>query len=184
MGAVDIKKLDIAIAYLQRIADGKNPVNNLPVDEEDVLNDPNVIRCMFFVKEVLEEVKRNGGYIGKEPKVKKEKQEFPIETLQLFEYKQDLTISNFVKQINEQIDETIYKKLSYSTILRWLKQEGFLREYEVEAGKKVTTPTEKGIQIGIVSEKATAFSGAEYIRIIYTRQAQEYIVKNMQMILQ
>ena len=63
MGTIDMKKLDIAIVYLQRITDGKNPVNNLPADEEDVLNDPNVIRCMYFVKEVLEEVKRNDGSI-------------------------------------------------------------------------------------------------------------------------
>ena len=53
---IDAKKLDIAILYLQRIADGNNPVNNMPAGEDSVLNNPNVIRCMYFVKEVLEEV--------------------------------------------------------------------------------------------------------------------------------
>ena len=54
MESVDMKKLETAIVYLQRIADGNNPINNLPADEDSVLNNPNVIRCMFFVKEVLD----------------------------------------------------------------------------------------------------------------------------------
>ena len=64
MELVDMKKLETAIVYLQRISDGNNPINNLPADEDSVLNNPNVIRCMFFVREILEEVKRNNGYIG------------------------------------------------------------------------------------------------------------------------
>lgn len=31
---IDAKKLDIAILYLQRIADGNNPVNNMPAGED------------------------------------------------------------------------------------------------------------------------------------------------------
>ena len=55
------KKLEIAILYLQRITEGRNPVNNMPVDEDSVINNPNVVRCMSFIKEVLE------GYIGGKP---------------------------------------------------------------------------------------------------------------------
>lgn len=58
---IDMNKLDKAILYLQRIADGNNPVNNMPADDDAVLNNPNVIRCMFYVKDILEEIKRNGG---------------------------------------------------------------------------------------------------------------------------
>lgn len=65
MEAVDLKKLETAILYIQRIADGKNPINNVVAKEDSVLNDPNIIRCMYFAKEVLAEVKKNNGYIGK-----------------------------------------------------------------------------------------------------------------------
>lgn len=44
MDKVDLKKLDIAIRYIERIADGCNPVNNTPVGEDNALNNPNVIR--------------------------------------------------------------------------------------------------------------------------------------------
>lgn len=45
MESIDIKKLETAIIYLQRIAEGNNPINNMPAYEDTVLNDPNVIRC-------------------------------------------------------------------------------------------------------------------------------------------
>lgn len=88
MESVDMKKLETAIVYLQRISDGNNPINNLPADEDSVLNNPNVIRCMFFVKEILEEVKRNNGYIGKKAK-KSDRMDFPIEVLRSFIYRED-----------------------------------------------------------------------------------------------
>ena len=65
MELVEMKKLETAITYLQRMAEGNNPINNLPAEDDSVINNPNVIRCMFFVKDILEEVKRNDGYIGK-----------------------------------------------------------------------------------------------------------------------
>lgn len=183
MEPIDMKKLETAILYLQRIADGNNPVNNMPAEEDTVLNDPNVIRCMFFVKEILEEVKRNHGCIGKKTG-KSDKAGFPLETLEAFAYREDMAISKFVEQINEPVDESIYQKLSYRPITGWLRQYGFLiEEYRQEFGKSITLPSEKGIQIGIRTEKRTNSRGMDYMSIIYGKQAQEYIVKNMKAIL-
>ena len=183
MGAIDIKKLETAIVYLQRISDGNNPINNMPVNEDSILNNPNVIRCMFFVKEVLEEVKRNGGYIGKKVK-KRDKMEFPIEVLQEYAYKEDKAITKFVAQINEWVDEAIYKKLNYKIITQWLKLNEFLQEeYSEEFDKTITLPTEKGIQIGIRAERRSSSKGIEYMLVIYNKQAQEYIVQNLEKIL-
>lgn len=183
MKSVDIKKLETAIVYLQRISDGNNPINNMPVNEDSILNNPNVIRCMFFVKEVLEEVKRNDGYIGKKAK-KCDKMEFPIEVLNEYVYKEDKAISKFVGQINELVDEAIYKKLNYKVITQWLKLNGFLQEeYSQEFEKKITLPTEKGIQLGIRSERRSSSKGIEYMLVIYNKEAQEYIVQNLEKIL-
>lgn len=183
MESIDIKKLETAIIYLQRIAEGNNPINNMPAYEDTVLNDPNVIRCMFFVKEVLEEVKRNGGYIGKKAK-KSDKVEFPMEILDDFSYKEDKAISKFVEQINELIDQNVYKKLSYRSIIKWLKLNNFLQEVHSEDFNKVITlPTEKGIQLGIRAERRSNSRGVEYMLVIYNRQAQEYIVENLDAIL-
>lgn len=183
MESVDMKKLETAILYLQRIADGNNPVNNMPAEDDAVLNNPNVIRCMFFVKGILEEVKKNNGYIGRKPR-KSDKREFPLEVLAAFAYREDKTISKLAEQINELVDENVYQKLSYKSITGWLRQYGFLiEEYSQEFGKNITLPSERGSQIGIRAERRTNSSGRDYMRIIYGKQAQEYIVKNMKVIL-
>ncbi len=64
MENIDLNRLKIAITYAERIADGKNPVTNAPAREEDVINNPNVIRCMFFIRDVLQQVYNNDGKIG------------------------------------------------------------------------------------------------------------------------
>lgn len=66
MKKFDLIKLDVAIKCVERIADGCNPVNNSPFSEEDVLNNPNAIHCMYFIKEVLEEVKNSGGTVRRD----------------------------------------------------------------------------------------------------------------------
>lgn len=183
MELVDKKKLETAILYLQRIADGNNPVNNMPADEDAVLNNPNVIRCMFFIKEVLEAVKRNDGYIGKKVK-KSNKLDFPMETLTAFAYREDQSISKLVGQINESVDDSIHQKLTYKPISQWLKNNGFLaEEFSQEFNKTITLPTEKGNQIGIRAERRDSSRGVGYMLLLYNKQAQEYIVQNMETIL-
>ncbi len=153
------------------------------MNDDAVLNNPNVIRCMYFVKEILEEVKRNNGYIGKKVR-KSDKQNFPLEVLSSFVYREDQSISRLVVQINEMIDQNVYQKLSYKPIVQWLKQNDFLmEELSQEFNKVCTLPTEKGSQLGITAEKRTSFKGVDFMLILYNRQAQEYIVKNMALIL-
>lgn len=180
---IDIKKLDTAILYLQRIAEGNNPVNNMPAEEDSVLNNPNVIRCMYFVKEVLEEVKRNDGFIGKKPK-KSEKAEFPIESVESFIYQEDKPITRFIEQLNSAIDEIRFQKLSYKPIQQWLKLNGYIEEKVFEQfGKSYNVPTQKGESIGIRSEVRKSMRGVDYMATIYGKEAQEFIVKNIEKIM-
>ena len=56
-------------------------------------------------------------------------------------------------------------------------------EYDQVQNKIVTTATEKGVQIGIRSIKKTGADGKEYNVNMYGKQAQEYIVQNLDNIL-
>lgn len=187
MEYVDLEKLDVAITYMQRIADGKNPVNNLPVEDDSALNNPNVIRCMFFVKEILQELKSNGGCIGKKTSRRQReamKEDFPFEVLSKFQYKEDLSMNRFLRQINELIDVDVYKKLIYQPFVMWLMNNGYIvEEYNKELGKKTKVSTDKGRELGIKSELKTRSTGARYMLITYNQNAQEFLVKNMKKIL-
>ena len=186
MEVVDTKKLEIAIQYLQRITEGHNPVNNIPVDDDSVIKNPNVVRCMLFIKEILEEVKRNDGYIGRRPRTNRDssKQEYPLEALKEFRYSEDKSVSRLVDQFNGLTDLTVFQKLTYKPIIAWLKQNGYLRDEQDEGtSKKRTLVTEKGSEVGIKSELRKDSKGQEFIYITYSRTAQEFIVSNMDKIL-
>ena len=178
MEKFDLTKLDVAIKYVERIAEGLNPVNNLPVENDEVLNNPNVIRCMYFVKEILEEVRRNDGVIGGR-KDKKGEIMFPIETLDLFQYQEDKTITHVLKQIYAPVEELNVKKISAMKINAWMKEGGYLED-EVGAGtgKNSKIPTEKGKLLGLyVIEKE--YNGRSYQAVMYDKNAQEFLVEQL-----
>ncbi len=181
MEQFDLEKLDKALIYVDRIANGKNPINNLLVDEDYVLNDPNVIRCMFFIKDILSAVKENGGSVsGKKTKNKMPKKKYPVEALRAFKAREKLTITPFVRKLNEGIDKDTTEVVKVKPISEWLKENGYLYStYSEKLNKDVTMSTEKGKALGITSEYRIAPDGSDYCRVEYSIRAQEEIVKNL-----
>ena len=59
---IDMQKLEVAMKYIERIADGKNPVNNKPTEEDSVLNNPNVVMPVLMNHYVM--LQRNLIYTG------------------------------------------------------------------------------------------------------------------------
>lgn len=175
MGEIDLKKLDVSMEYLKRMAEGKNPINNEPLENDSVLNNPNVIRCLYFIEDVLRQVKEADGKL----QVNKKKKDFPLSHLEKYEYRKDLGITHLVEQLNEDLDESIYKKLSYSKITNWLKTTGYLDVVEDWDNKKKSVPSEKGRQLGIYTEERESMQGRKYDAVIYNEHAQAFIVNNM-----
>lgn len=169
-------KLEVAIKYVERIADGCNPVNNVPLENDDVLNNPNVIRCMYFIKDVLEEVQRNGGMVGgkvgKEPALP-----FPIEVLNGFTYVEDKSITHVLNQIYEPIADMNVKKVSVTKVTAALKEEGYLLdEPNPETGKTRKVPSAKGRELGIYMVERE-YNGRMYESVTYNQNAQRYVVE-------
>lgn len=184
MEQFETNKLELAIACICRIADGKDPITGLDAPKESVINDTNVIRCMFFIKEVLEAVKKNDYCVGKQPK--REKADLPYapkEAIAPFVYQGEKTITKVVEQINSLFDQTKYKKIGYAVITTSLKLNGYLEEQRDENGKIISVASEKGSAIGMRSESRTSMYGKPYMATIYGRQAQEFIVKNLEKII-
>lgn len=169
-------KLDVAIKYVERIADGCNPVNNVPLENDDILNNPNIIRCMYFIKDVLEEVRRNGGMIGgkagKEPALP-----FPVEVLDNFIYVEDKSITHVLNQIYEPIVDMNVKKVSVTKVTAALKEEGYLLdEPNPETGKTRKVPSMRGTELGIYTVKRE-YNGRIYESVTYNKNAQEHVVE-------
>jgi len=177
MSEIDLQKLDVAIEYVKRIADGKNPVTNQECPDDSVINNPNVIRCMFFIRDVLQQVKNHKGIIG--GRSSGSKISFPMEVLSSFEYQSDLSITHFLNQLKNLCEDPKIVKLTTKAFTDWLKQNGYLEEQlDKFTGEKKILVTQQGLDFGLYMEERTSSYGRPYTVIMYGRSAQEYLVSH------
>ena len=170
MSTYDLKRLEVAIQYIRRMSDGKNPVTNRPAPENEVLNNMNVHRCLKFIDEVLTDVHKSGGTVGmvsqRAPK-QSVSEIFPYEALAQYKYLQDQQISYFLKQLEEYLPEGQKIPVPATTITSWMRENGYLEKKVLnDTGKENSVPTIKGEELGLYSEKAGTYPN-EYYRVFY-----------------
>ncbi len=184
MAVYELKKLNTAIEFIDRLAEGKNPVSNEPASGKEILDEPEMIRCLYLVKGVLRDVLDNKGAVGRQKSEKKSIEDiFPFEVLTAFKYRQDQTISDLINQILELLPEDMDIRIPATRITNWLRSSGYLeKKYMADINKEASYPTEKGEALGILAVKA-GFRSNEYYRILYNQNAQQFIVENLEMIL-
>ena len=186
MSTYDLKRLEVAIQYIRRMSDGKNPVTNRPAPENEVLNNMNVHRCLKFIDEVLSDVHKSGGTVGmvsqRAPK-QSVSEIFPYEALAQYKYLQDQQISYFLKQLEEYLPEGQKIPVPATTITSWMRENGYLEKKVLnDTGKENSVPTIKGEELGLYSEKAGTYPN-EYYRVFYNEKAQRFIIDNFRRIL-
>lgn len=91
--------------------------------------------------------------------------------------KEALPITHFCEVISESICHDNMKKLSRKPIINWLIENEYLLEEEV-GGVKRKRAGKKASQIGIYEEKRTGYKG-EYLVVLYSEDAQRYIINNL-----
>lgn len=188
MGTYDLKRLEVAIQYIRRMAEGRNPVTNRPAPENDVLTNGNVNRCLKFVEEILTDVKGTGGIVGAAPRASKAPKPgvssvFPYEILREYRYEEDRQISRFLGQLEGYLPEGQGMPVKATMITNWLRENGYLEKRMMEdIGKENSVPTKKGRELGLYDEKAGSYPN-EYYRVFYNAQAQQFLIDNFRKIL-
>lgn len=94
---MDLDLLKHAKGYIEKMANGINPLTNEKTPDNDLVNNVRISRCLFYINNVLDEVIENGG-INKSDKLP-----FYLSRNELEKYvyvDEDLTISRIVKRIN------------------------------------------------------------------------------------
>lgn len=170
--------LQRAKEYIDKLANGINPLTGEYVSENDVVNNVRIARCLFYVSDVLGRVLTKGF-----PTKKQKKLPFFLseEALSKLEYSETpLPITQFVQRINALIDENAMEKLSYKTVQGWLVQAGVLEEANGRYAKTKFCPTELGEQIGItIKERVNNYNSVYYV-VYYELRAQKFIVNHLQ----
>lgn len=174
---IDTEKLNSAKMWIEKLANGINPLNDELVKDDDLLNNVHISRCLFYVSELLGEIKTGTSVERRSRKPfflsANDAVNIPVSTPN--------GIANFVRLVNGYIPEGM-KSLSAGQTIKWLRNEGLLQEVSKADGHKTNMPTEKGNSIGITTEVQRNPEGIEYQRVVYSIDAQRFMLNNIEAI--
>ena len=174
----DIEKIEKAKIIIQKIADGTNPTNGLLIETDSFLHDPRIIRCFYYISDVLDGV-INGSYSNKKIT------DFIITNEQKSEVKfteGNIGVNETAKCINQQINPLISKKVSGALLNKGLKRMGILSEL-VADGKKRTITNENSKDYGFFLEKRN-YEGREYEMVLINDEGKKFILDNIEKIME
>lgn len=173
----DKDKIAQAQDWVRKLANGINPLNGSFVNEDDVVNNVHISRCLFYVADLLgkcserrtrQNLARNLSFAISS--FRKEK----------YNYVEAISISAFAKEIEKLIPENM-QAISYKSMTRWLIQNGFLVESVPYAnGRVFKIASEKGNRVGIYTEERESDSIGHYLVTLYNREAQRFLLEHLE----
>ena len=176
---INKEKLLTAKEWIGKLANGINPLNDELIKDDDIVNNVHISRCLFYVAELLDEIKAGAAVKSKNWK----KFYLSSKDAANIHIAASNGIANFIRLVNGYIPAEM-KPLSASQLIKWLRNEGLLQEVPKEDGHKTNLPTEKGNRLGIITEVQKTPEGLEYQRVIYSVNAQRFILSNIESIVE
>ena len=173
----ELETMQRAKMYMDKLAQGIDPITNQEAPEDSVLNNVRLARCFFYVSDVLSKVIDNGGVIGGKPKL----QDFTINPDQLARVRisqEPVRVTQLVDMIGAAVDNPQMKKLSTTTVTNWLLEKGFLEKQMGPDGKSRRVPTQNGLMLGLSTETRQGQYG-EYQAVFYSAAAQQFVLDNL-----
>ena len=164
--------------YLEKLANGVNPLTGEDVGESDVVNNVRISRCLFYTSGILKQIIENKGRFKVEMPDRKPFALTP-EQLSHFEYSEyGLSITEIAKRFNALIDVIYVKELKTKDITEWLVESGLLTNIVVN-NKTRRRPTPQGEAMGIFTEERSNQYGTMYEGVFYSTKAQHFIADNI-----
>lgn len=181
----ELEMIERAKMYMDKLANGINPIDDTLAPEEDIINNVRLSRCFFFVSDVLRRVIENGGTEPVKAKKKPPKVplNIPFEARNRFAYSDSpISASEIAKRVNDLIEDDRMEKLTYANIVTWLTEIGMMEWAVSPDGKRAKLPTKTGRENGILVEDREGGNGP-YQAVVYNRAAQQFLVDNLDAIL-
>ena len=175
----ELEKIAYAKSFIDKLANGINPLDDRPIPDDDIANNVRLSRCFFYVSDILRQVYENGG-VTKSKRVRKIPFAVTLEQLEKFEYSAEpIAVSEIARRIYAMADNENMEKVSYRQINQWLLNIGMLCLHDFGGKKPVKRPTEEGNQIGIMVETRMGRYG-EYQVVLYNEDAQRFILDHLE----
>ena len=170
-----------AKGYLDRLAEGVDPLTGELVPADDVVRKERIIKCLTYVSGVLGQLISRGELEALPAQKQPRLPAFAISGEALAQIpisEAPVTITEFGKAVNAQIDQEHVDKLKTASLLAFLDRHGFLEMRPLPSGRSTRRPTQIGQQLGIGLEERQGPDGA-YTATVYSGKAQHFLLKHM-----
>lgn len=161
--------------YIEKLANGENPLDDSFISDDSLINDVRISRCLFYVNDVLKQLMENKivKNIGNHKK-------------QAFEYDEELAQKIYISIIPISLSEIIQnicsvfnesKKLTYKQVASMLKDKGILKDNPQLNPKLIAN--ENMADKGIWTELVERQNGKNYLRTLYNEEGQRLVIANL-----
>ncbi|MBQ6019519.1 MAG: hypothetical protein IJL26_04985 [Clostridia bacterium] len=175
----EIEKIEYAKGFIDKLAQGVNPLDDEPVPEGELLNNVRISRCMFFVSDILRQVIENGG--TEKSRKKRTSKPFSLSPEQAARFRfsqKPVSLSEIARGVSALPCDEDMQKLSYYDIIDWLVCQGLIDESVGADGKPLRRPSADGEAAGIrVERRQTPYGDRDYV--VYDASAQKLILDNI-----
>ena len=181
----ELEKIAYAKSFLDKLANGINPIDGSVIPDNDVVNNVRLSRCFFYVSDVLRQVIDNGGITQAPPQPKKGKKSAYFllpEQAERFAYSDiPITATDIASRIIAVGPQEGVRKFPKKKIVKWLAYLDLVEETTID-NHKVVIPTDSGRDIGILFSQRQGQYGSYYVTL-YNRNAQQFIIDNIDALL-
>lgn len=181
------EKIQRARMYMNMLSKGIDPISRKSFDNDTALNNERLKKCFAYVYDVLgntlDDMDNNKKRTERHSGTKADFYITPEEREKVKLSDEECVISEFANAVNEAVNDVSRKKLQAKKINDWLVNEGYLKNSSDSNGKVRRELTGRSGEIGITSKQGLGAFGP-YTIILYTRQAQEFILENIDKIIE
>ncbi len=182
----ELETIARAQMYIDKLANGINPLDNTVIPAGDVIHQERIAKCLFYVSGVLGRVIENGGISatptkdeGTQRKPRRQAVVLTPEQRAAFQpSERPIPITELERRINALAGDANFKACSYLHIRDWLLKNKLLYAKFHRNGTYKFNPSPKGLELGITEEAREGAEGV-YQVILYSKEAQRHIVRNL-----
>ena len=174
----ELETMQRAKMYLDKLAQGIDPITDTEVPDDSVLNNVRLARCFFYISDILGKVIENGGAVTAAAAAKADFSITPQQLSQITLPGHPMRITELAELLRTASNRPGMKRPSPTAMTNWLVEQGLLQKVTREDGKQQRIPTEAGQQLGIYSESRQGQYGT-YDAVFYTAQAQQFLLEHV-----
>lgn len=179
----EIDKIKYTKAFIDKLAEGINPIDNSVIPENDLFNNVRITRCMHYISFLLDKAIKNGGVdkiiVNDTKKISYQPVKLTKEDIKSFVFSEaSVPVSYITRQLNPIAKSKGMIRIHQRNIRDLMLKLGYL-EYQEEAnGITTIRPSKEGIEFGLgLATKST--SKGDIIVITYNSNAQRFILENI-----